>query len=230
MVHIGDEAEENYNWVRALRPKTGTRGRRDSRNVFDDPKQSKHVEIINQDVADLRWEVDDITTQLDNISHEVQELHELELVNTYMLVQNVQAPGAATINTVAGAWNTRTLNEITHDSDGILSLAANRVTAPSGVYTVRAIAPFYHNGGYYQLRLWDYGNGVTLLAGMPGRTPNGANAQAHAHLDGYLELSKETVMELQMYTTSVGVESTSVNYGENQIWCTLEILRIHDYE
>lgn len=124
----------------------------------------------------------------------------------------------------SGAWRTRDLNTLRHNTISGASLAANRITLPAGKYICQFCAPAYATSvnTLHQTRLRNITAGTDLIIGSSAR---GA-AQTLSVGAGHFTLTVTSLIELQHIigttrnTDGFGKAAnfTSEIYGQVSIW------------
>jgi len=145
----------------------------------------------------------------------------------FLIVQETQASGTNGGTFDSGAWRTRDLNTVQHNSVGA-SLASNRVTLLAGTYRVRGGA-FAYRVNSNAARLYSITASATLLIGSSNYAYSSDNGYVESAIVGIFTLGATTVIELQHYCqTSYGGAGfgDSGETGERELYAHLEIEKI----
>jgi len=131
------------------------------------------------------------------------------IINGFLIVQDTKASDTAGGTFTAGAWRTRDLNTVQHNSIAGASLAAatGRVTLPAGTYRVRGAAPCLRVNST-AARLYSITASTTLLIGSSGYAYSNDNGYIDSIVVGIFTLATTTVIELQH-----DCETTFSTYG-----------------
>jgi hypothetical protein len=142
-------------------------------------------------VVDQLVSEDDLNTQLrDNL------IHLYEGQTAFALVQDRKPAGMHGGTFTAGAWRTRDLNTIAHQTGAWLTLSANRITLAAGTYHVHALVPAY-SVSYHQARLFNTSDGLIALHGTSGVAAQGYFGFDHSVITGRLTLAEPAGFEIQ---------------------------------
>jgi len=150
------------------------------------------------------------------------------IVNGFFIVQETQDANTSGGTFSAGAWRTRDLNTVQHNSISGASLASNRVTLPAGTYRVRGGA-FAYRVNNNAARLYSITASATLLIGSSNYAYSSDNGYVESAIVGIFTLGATTVMELQHdCQTSYGGSGFGAtgNTGERELYAHLEIEKL----
>ena len=137
-----------------------------------------------------------------------------------MVVQDQKTAGTAGGTFTAGAWRTRDLNTVVHNSITGASLASNQITLPAGTYRIDASAPVYRVGRHMVL-LHDITGAATLLLGTSEFSAAGSNyAVTRSLISGVVSLAAESALELQHHCA---VTRTDNGFGRESDFDTVEV-------
>lgn len=124
---------------------------------------------------------------------------------SYVLITHDEADGTDGGSTIAGSWQTRTINTVKHDTDSVVvSLAANVLTLPAGTYEFEASCAFLEQTGRVVTRLYDNTGAAVLLGpGMAYLTPTytGQTGTLAASLKGRFTLTVQSALVMQYWVT-----------------------------
>ena len=137
---------------------------------------------------------------------------------------------AATVNGgtfTQGAWQTRTLNTVSGNSE-IVALSANQFTLNSGRYAIEAYAPAYEVAGH-KAKLRNITDSADELIGSTEfSNTGGANSQASI-ITGSIEIASTKVFEIQHYCGSTGTTTgfgRDANVGVDEIYTQVKITKL----
>jgi hypothetical protein len=146
----------------------------------------------------------------------------------HFIVQETQASGTDGGTFTSGAWRTRDLNTVQHNSISGASLASKRVTLPAGTYRVRGGA-FAFRVNSNAARLYSITASATLLIGSSNYAYSSDNGYVESAVVGIFTLGATTVIELQHdceTTFSDRGFGDSGDTGERELYAHLEIERL----
>jgi hypothetical protein len=129
-----------------------------------------------------------------------------------------------------GAWRTRDLNTIKHDSEDLIDVVDNVVTVKNaGTYLVIGSAPCYR-GTYHQLRLRNIDIGSTAITGQNSHAHQANTVQTHAFLTGVITIAASTDYELQhiCYSTQATNGFGLPCYSGPEIFASLLIIKMDE--
>jgi hypothetical protein len=150
------------------------------------------------------------------------------IVNGFFIVQETQASGTDGGTFTSGAWRTRGLNTVQHNSIAGASLASNRVTLPAGTYRVRGGA-FAFRVNSNAARLYSITASATLLIGSSNYAYSSDNGYVESAVVGIFTLGATTVIELQHdceTTFSDRGFGDAGDTGERELYAHLEIEKL----
>jgi hypothetical protein len=101
----------------------------------------------------------------------------------------------------SGAFRTRTVNYVVINNIVGVSLAASKITIPSGSYFIEALMAAFKTGGNYG-RLYSVTDSVEILPSIQNYNHPTENTQQYCSLSGVFTISKTHVLELQHFCTS----------------------------
>jgi hypothetical protein len=150
------------------------------------------------------------------------------IASTFFIVQETQASGTDGGTFTSGAWRTRDLNTVQHNSVSGASLASKRVTLPAGTYRVRGGA-FAFRVNSNAARLYSITASATLLIGSSNYAYSSDNGYVESAVVGIFTLGATTVIELQHdceTTFSDRGFGDSGDTGERELYAHLEIEKL----
>ena len=128
-----------------------------------------------------------------------------------------------------GAWQTRDLNTIKSDVDGIIgSLTASEFTLDAGDYFIYARVPGFAVDRH-RARLYNVSDSAVVLYGSSKFGPNSSNAGEDSEIIGSFTLSGTKTLRIEHYadttktTYGYGVEH---NHGHPEVYTEVWILRV----
>lgn len=150
----------------------------------------------------------------------------------YALLQEEQLAGVDGDAFAAGDWRTRALSNKYYDPSDYVTLVAPRFSLTAGLYFVMAEAAATAVG-VNRLRIWSTTRGQLLIgqnANAFAATVVGVNIDTacRAIVVGQLLLPVSEIFELQHRGASTGDFGTSVGWGDNEVYSTLQIWRLRD--
>lgn len=126
-------------------------------------------------------------------------------LGAYILIEDQRASGTASGSLASGAWRTRPINTVVHDTGGDASVVANQFVLQPGVYRLHAWG-YVYNVARNAMRLQNITDGTTVLNG--GAAYSNGDASAPALLTGRFTIATAKTFELQHR-----VEFTSGTHG-----------------
>ena len=129
-----------------------------------------------------------------------------------------------------GAWTTRKINHEVFNNVTNLTLDTNtyRMTVPKGNYMVYAQA-FMQQTDVSRIRLFDV-NADTLILGDNAVTKTSGNAMIYALIRGVMQITTQTITELQYYATNTSSNDTDLGEASNitlpELYATIIFLAV----
>jgi hypothetical protein len=141
----------------------------------------------------------------------------------YINIQDQRASGTAAGTFTSGAWQTRPLQTIVNDANGIASVVSNQITLPPGTYRTEFTA-VAHQVDRHQVRLQNITDATTLALGLNTFAGVTATQENHSTGSGRFTLNGIRVIELQhrcQTTRSTDGFGTSASWG-TEVYATVE--------
>ncbi len=142
-------------------------------------------------------------------------------------IKDVKAAGVDGGTFTSGAWQTRTLNTLEGDCDGI-SLALDQVTITgTGSWRIKGLAPAYAVGRH-KAKVFQVG-GSDLIFGSSEWAHDTNNTQSSSHIVGGLTVSGSLVFEIQHQGSTTEATfgfGNASNFGVIEVYTQLELTRI----
>ena len=115
-----------------------------------------------------------------------------------MIIKDVKTSGIGGGTFTSGAWRTRDLNTIQHNSISGASLATNQITLPAGTYEIDAESVAYRVDSN-QLRIYDITAAAEVILGETNYFSQSGPVGAAASAKGIVTFSVTTTIEVQHY-------------------------------
>lgn len=129
---------------------------------------------------------------------------------TYAIIREEQPIATNGGTFTSGAWRTRTLNTISGNAGGDITIAANQITLQAGTYNIDAYAPAYRVENH-QIRFQNITDGTTALVGTSDLADGPQQRTAsHSHILGQITIASAKVFEIQHRCASTVL---SVGFG-----------------
>lgn len=117
-------------------------------------------------------------------------------VAPYVCVQDQKASGTDGGTFTSGAWQTRVLNAVTANDQNLVTLAANQITLPAGLYRCNIAAPAF-GVNYNTIRLQNITAGATWVTGASVYSDSSAIPSCVAVIRDRFSLASASVLEVQ---------------------------------
>jgi hypothetical protein len=147
----------------------------------------------------------------------------------FATIQDVKSAGTAAGAATSGAWTTHTLNTLV-DSTGIVSsLSSNQFVLQPGTYNIFGDAQFFRVNEC-KLRIRNITDSTTSLVGESGYADAGASGGGITiPVFGEITISATKTFELQWRvgtTKTINGLGSASNFGENEVYATVQIQKI----
>lgn len=137
----------------------------------------------------------------------------------YAIISDVKAAGAQGGSFNSGAWQTRDLQTIDSDINGLIgSLSANQFTLGPGTYRVEISAPAYQAGNH-SCRLYNVSGAVALFYSQIFYSDSSVGQNDFCQAKGIFTLSATSILRVEHYGTATrGTDGFGVgaSIGENR--------------
>lgn len=147
---------------------------------------------------------------------------------SYALYQYKVASGTGSGTWTQGAFQTAPLNTEVVDTGGIISVAANQLTIPTGVYRIHAIVPGYMVDEFIT-RLYNITDGTVEFYGTTAKAASTDATTACSHLLGRLTVAGgPKVYEVQGRCTLTNGTSgwgAPTSMGVDEVYVTIELTK-----
>jgi len=151
------------------------------------------------------------------------------LYDAYLKFSHSETSGTNGGGFTSGSWQTRTINNKDHDTEGIGSLASNQITLPAGQYAVTARAAAYRVDSH-QLRLYDTFNSALLGEyGIVERSDATSGDVSHATIATIITVAVDTVVEIQHRCDTTRASDgfgLAASFGNDEVYLTAIFERI----
>lgn len=142
-------------------------------------------------------------------------------------VKDIKPSGSHGGGCTPGIWHQRVLNTVEGDGE-IVTLANNQITLGEGTYHIEVLAPAYLSN-VHKAVLHNVTSGAPQLIGQIGRTHVTYGGTAPSFIQGVVEVSADTVFEVQHRCTSgrdvVGF-GVAANFGVDEVYTTVKITKV----
>lgn len=150
--------------------------------------------------------------------------------NQVLIVVDEKTSGTSGGTFTSGAWRTRDLNTVRHNTIVGASLSSNQITLPAGTYLIEASAPavyVYIN----KIRLRNITDGVDAAVGSSAWTGSNDTGAAPSQIIEVITISSgQKVFEIQHYCSSTyatsGFGAASAIAGIAEIYTQVKITKI----
>lgn len=128
----------------------------------------------------------------------------------------------------SGSWQTRTLNTVQSDTDGIVSLSSNVFTLGAGTYVIEWSAPVY-NVLNHQTRLYDNTNTAVVEYGSTEYASSTHNVTNRSFGSAKITISSSTDYKIEhrcattKATYGLGVNA---NFGNVEVYTQVKITKL----
>lgn len=144
-------------------------------------------------------------------------------------IKDVKPSGTAGGTFTAGAWQTRTLNTVSGDSE-IVSLSSNQFTLQPGKYLIEAIVPAY-KVNVHKAKLVSDPSGTPLdeIIGSNEQIDSAVNIISQSKIIGTLTVSESKVFEIQHRCSTTGTTTgfgNASSFGVDEIYTIVKITKI----
>jgi hypothetical protein len=143
----------------------------------------------------------------------------------YINIQDQKPSGTHGGTFTSGAWQRRDLNTIAADTAGLVTLASNQFTLPSGIYRISASAPAY-GVQLHQTRLQNITDSLTVLYGTSEMINSTDYGQTRSFITGRFTIGASKTFEIDhqcLVTRATAGFGNANTFGNIQIWTNVEL-------
>ncbi len=136
-------------------------------------------------------EVQTAIEELDSLIGSVRGLY-----NAYVKVSDVKASGTDGGTFTSGSWQTRVINTLDSDSEGIASISSNKITLPAGTYDCMISCPAVEVTEN-KAQLYDTTGSAVLLLGTNQHADSSTHGSTNSIIMGEFTLAVDSDLEIQ---------------------------------
>lgn len=149
--------------------------------------------------------------------------------NNLVVVEDRKTNGTNGQAITSGAWRTRDLNTIAHDTGSLASLSSSRLTLSAGVYLAMIQAPLGEGGNtmFLRSRLHNVTDDVTVLDGLNSRRGGQSNLMVNSTVWGIFTIAASKELEIQSRVNTSNIRTGAANsFGTHETYTQAIFLKL----